>query len=308
MICIIEGPDGTGKTTLARWLEAKMGFTYFKSSIKPLQGMDHRVGTISDRNVLELALDTGKDIVFDRFFPSQLVYDSYYDREVDEDGIFAMDELCGQNTVGVLLYHDKGADLSKRLLDDEIPHNHIWDIQELFFEYEKKSKMTWLSVSSGIDASAVAMCVARVITGNRLDRDTVYMNLAREMSRRSTCLSRRNGGVLVSQSGHVIATAYNGPPCGFIAPTSCARMQAGTSSGQMLDACVDVHSEENLLAQAASQGASTRGSTCYTMASPCTRCARMLINAGISKVVYSELYGDDALEILKTGKIKVMKL
>ncbi|NDD55059.1 cytidine deaminase [bacterium] len=142
------------------------------------------------------------------------------------------------------------------------------------------------------------------IIDSRPSKDEVYMRMAKEVARRSTCLSRRTGSVLLSADYHVIATGYNGAPSGMPHQTECQRLRIQTKSGAALDTCNDVHAEENAIIQAALNGSSTKGGTLYTVKSPCHRCARMIVNAGITSVVYMSEYGDTrAFEMFETAGV-----
>ena len=121
----------------------------------------------------------------------------------------------------------------------------------------------------------------------RPGRVSWLMSLALLVSKRSTC-SRRQVGALAEKDGRVLVTGYNGAPSGFphcIDRGGC-RLDEG---GGCLDA---VHAEANLIAFAAKHGISLEGATVYTTCAPCLDCAKLLVNAGIRKVVYWEEYRD----------------
>lgn len=121
----------------------------------------------------------------------------------------------------------------------------------------------------------------------RPDRVTWLMSLAFLVSKRSTC-SRRQVGALAEKDGRVLVTGYNGAPSGF--PHCIDRGGCRLSErGGCLDA---VHAEANLVAFAAKHGISLEGATVYTTCAPCLDCARILVNAGIKKVIYAEEYRD----------------
>ena len=121
----------------------------------------------------------------------------------------------------------------------------------------------------------------------RPDRVTWLMSLALMVSKRSTC-SRRQVGALAEKDGRVLVTGYNGAPSGFphcIDREGCRLDERG--------GCLDaVHAEANLIAFAAKHGISLEGATVYTTCAPCLDCAKLLINAGIKKVLYLEEYRD----------------
>lgn len=120
----------------------------------------------------------------------------------------------------------------------------------------------------------------------RPEREEIFMEVAKQFARRSTCLRKSVGACLV-RDNHILGTGYNGAPRHEI---SC------DSAGCLLvdSHCVrTVHAELNAILSAAYNGNSTADSTLYTTAQPCFRCEAFLINAGIKEVVYLEEYTDN---------------
>ena len=114
------------------------------------------------------------------------------------------------------------------------------------------------------------------------------------ISKRSTCLRRRVGAVIVKDK-RVLSTGYNGSPKGtkHCEELGCIREQMHVPSGTRHELCRGVHAEQNAIVQAAYFGVSVNDSTIYTTTYPCSMCAKLLINAGIKEVVYTEGYVDD---------------
>lgn len=129
---------------------------------------------------------------------------------------------------------------------------------------------------------------------NRPSNDEYFMEMAFLVSKRSTCLRRRVGAVIVRDK-HVISTGYNGSPRGTMhcEELGCIRQQMNIPSGTRHELCRGVHAEQNAIAQAAYFGTSVAEATIYTTTFPCSMCAKILINAGISEVVYADGYVDD---------------
>jgi len=123
--------------------------------------------------------------------------------------------------------------------------------------------------------------------------DEYFMNIAQLVKERSTCLRRQVGAVLVRDK-RVTATGYNGTPTGLphCNEGGCERCNSDVESGEDLGVCACSHAEENVIVQAALHGTSTKNTTLYTTHSPCTQCAKMIINARIARVVASETYPD----------------
>ncbi|MFA6350457.1 MAG: cytidine/deoxycytidylate deaminase family protein [Candidatus Omnitrophota bacterium] len=139
--------------------------------------------------------------------------------------------------------------------------------------------------------------------------DEYFMEVADLVSRRTTCLRRRVGAVLVKDK-KILATGYNGAPSGLkhCFDVGCVREKLKIPSGQRHELCRGLHAEQNVILQAALYGVSTKDSTIYITHQPCVICAKMLINAGIKEVVISDGYPDKmALAFLKEAKIKVKK-
>ena len=129
---------------------------------------------------------------------------------------------------------------------------------------------------------------------DRPDNDEYFMEMAQLVAKRSTCLRRHVGAVLVKDK-RVLSTGYNGSPKGTLhcEVKGCIREQMNIPSGTRHELCRGVHAEQNAIIQAAYFGVSVDGSTIYTTTFPCSMCAKILINAGIREVVYTEGYMDD---------------
>ena len=139
--------------------------------------------------------------------------------------------------------------------------------------------------------------------------DEYFLKLAFEVSKRSTCLRRAVGAIIVKDR-RILATGYNGVPSGLrhCEETGCLREQLGVPSGQRHEICRGLHAEQNAIIQAARYGVSIEGSVLYCTTQPCTQCTKMLINAGITEIVYAEGYPDDlARELLEESGIIVRR-
>lgn len=140
--------------------------------------------------------------------------------------------------------------------------------------------------------SAIVQFVTEAMSSvTRPNWDTYFIDIARVAARRSNCMKRQVAAVLV-RDRRVVTTGYNGTPRGAknCDEGGCERCNSLSVSGEGLDDCVCNHAEENAICQAAYHGISIRGATLYCTHSPCLRCAKLLINAGISEVVYNADY------------------
>ncbi|MDO8585484.1 MAG: cytidine/deoxycytidylate deaminase family protein [Armatimonadota bacterium] len=143
----------------------------------------------------------------------------------------------------------------------------------------------------------------------RPDWDEYFMEIAEVVAKRSTCLRRQIGAVIVKDK-RILATGYNGAPAGLphCLELGCLRDELGIASGTRHEICRALHSEQNAIVQAALYGVSTRGSTLYCTHQPCSLCAKMLINAGISRVVFEGEYPDGfSLEMLEAVEIQIVR-
>lgn len=150
----------------------------------------------------------------------------------------------------------------------------------------------------------------RKIKHNRPSWDEYFLELAHLVSRRSTCLRRNVGAVLVKDK-RILATGYNGSPRGLkhCLDIGCIRQKLKIPSGERHELCRALHAEQNALIQASLYGISVNGSTLYATNQPCIICAKMLINAGIREIVASDGYPDKmAVDFLKEAGIKLRKV
>lgn len=127
----------------------------------------------------------------------------------------------------------------------------------------------------------------------RPDWDTYFMDMAKLAARRSSCLRRAVGAVIVKDR-RVLATGYNGVPSGVThcEVTGCLREKLGVPSGERHELCRGLHAEQNAIIQAAFHGVSIRDAMLYCTNLPCIICAKMLINAGVRRIVYLDGYSD----------------
>jgi dCMP deaminase len=136
-----------------------------------------------------------------------------------------------------------------------------------------------------------------------------FMDITHLVAKRSTCLRRQVGAILVRDK-KILATGYNGAPSGLnhCLDIGCLREQLGIPSGERHELCRGLHAEQNAIIQAAYHGVGIRGATLYCTNHPCIICSKMIINAGIQKIVFEEGYADTlAKRMLKESKVKAKK-
>ncbi len=145
---------------------------------------------------------------------------------------------------------------------------------------------------------------------SRPDWDSYFMEIARIVSKRSTC-KRRNVGALVVKEKRILSTGYNGAPIGLkhCIGGECLRERLNIASGERHELCRGLHAEQNAIIQAAYHGVSISGAHIYSTHLPCSICIKMIINAGIEKVFFIDGYPDDlAMEMVKESGVKLVKV
>ena len=115
------------------------------------------------------------------------------------------------------------------------------------------------------------------------------MEITEAVAKRSTCLHRHCGAVIVKRK-QIVSTGYNGAPSGLPHCQTCIR--DSVPSGQNMELCRGAHAEQNAINFAARFGIAIEGSTIYSTQFPCSWCGKSIINSGIAKVVYKEEYPD----------------
>lgn len=147
-------------------------------------------------------------------------------------------------------------------------------------------------------------------TVDRPSWDEYFLGIADLISKRSTCLRRRVGAVLVKDR-RILATGYNGVPSGIkhCSEVGCIREKLNVPSGERHELCRGLHGEQNAFLQAALHGTSVKDATLYSTTQPCIICAKMLINAGVHRIVYLDGYSDTLTrEMLDEVGMELLKL
>ena len=129
--------------------------------------------------------------------------------------------------------------------------------------------------------------------------DERYLRMAHIWSENSYCV-RRKVGALIVKDKMIISDGYNGTPSGF--ENKCENEEGVTFPFVL-------HAEANAITKVARSNNSSEGSTLYVTASPCMECAKLIIQAGIRRVVFSELYRiTDGLDLLRKAGVEVVHL
>lgn len=133
------------------------------------------------------------------------------------------------------------------------------------------------------------------------------MDITHFVAKRSTCLRRQVGSLLVKDK-KILATGYNGAPSRLehCLDIGCLREKLKIPSGERHELCRGLHAEQNAIIQAAYHGVEIRGATLYCTNHPCIICSKMIINSGIERIVYEEGYADElARQMLKESGVTI---
>lgn len=132
--------------------------------------------------------------------------------------------------------------------------------------------------------------------------DARFMEMAENVGKWSSC--KREGrqiGAVIVRDKRILTTGYNGAPAGLLScqeKGECLRTKRGIASGTHHELCYAIHAEQNALIQAAKLGISVEGATLYCTHQPCAICTKLIINAGIARVVYRYPYPDEFGQML----------
>ena len=138
--------------------------------------------------------------------------------------------------------------------------------------------------------------------------DKRFMELTEQVASWSSCFKEdRQVGAVIVRDNRILSTGYNGAPEGVKSckeKGECIRLKMGITSGTHLETCYSVHAEQNAIVNAARMGVNLTGGTLYCTHQPCVICAKLIVNAGIKRVVYKEGYPDKfAVEILHEANV-----
>ncbi len=126
--------------------------------------------------------------------------------------------------------------------------------------------------------------------------DKNFLNIAKELSFASKCVSKQVGAVIV-KDGRILSTGYNGTPAGY---QNCSDFWDGkyTKDHHDWSKTYEIHAEMNAIIWAARKGISIEGATIYVTLEPCSECSKNLIASGIKRIVYEKSYEHTNSEII----------
>ena len=150
----------------------------------------------------------------------------------------------------------------------------------------------------------------KVLAMARPSWDEYFMDITCLVAKRSTCLRRQVGAVVV-RDRRILATGYNGAPSGtpHCLDIGCLREEMGIPSGERHELCRGLHAEQNVIIQAAYHGVCIKDATLFCTTHPCSICSKMLINAGVHDIRYLEGYADTlAGDMMKAAGVRLTKI
>ncbi|HHT86875.1 MAG TPA: cytidine deaminase [Clostridiales bacterium] len=142
--------------------------------------------------------------------------------------------------------------------------------------------------------------------------DKRFIELAKTIATWSSCYNdNRQIGAVIVRNKRILTTGYNGAPSGIpscVERKSCMRRELNIESGTRHELCYAIHAEQNAIIQAAKIGVPIEGATLYCTHQPCVICAKMIVNAGIAKVIYAEGYPDEfSLKIFDMAGVNIVR-
>ena len=305
MFVVIEGLPRTGKTTVSAEIARRLGITHCKS--RPPENMnidDYVIGKADAFAHIDWDINW---LIMDRQLPSSYAFSCQRGQIMKAKAFIEWDDVTSCTYVWLKTkdedihrivdrtheegYHGQPHDISKALEFQSYLGKFFYGSQNPCIEIdiwdEKDNRKTTTRLASEIIAQLP-----------RDSWDKYFMNMAEMARRRSTCLSRHVGAV-ATLNNRILGIGYNGTPSGVehCMPHNCGNPKCGSDGGERT-----VHAEINALINA--EG-SLRGGTMYTTTEPCLSCTKMIINAGITRVVYNETYPNYFRdELVKEAKIE----
>ena len=144
----------------------------------------------------------------------------------------------------------------------------------------------------------------------RISKENYYLDIAETVLERATCLRRVYGAIIV-KNDEIISTGYNGAPRGranCVDMGYCSREAMNVPRGERYELCRSVHAEANAITKVAKSANNCDGSTLYITDAPCIECSKLIIQAGIRRVVYVNDYrSEEGLDLLRRVGIECVK-
>ncbi len=321
MIIGLTGLNGSGKTEVAQYLVSR-GFEYHSLSDEIREEIRRRGQEITR----ELLIVVGNELRT-KFGPGVLAERVL--QRLSRDGNFVVDSIRNPSEVEVLRRREdftflaveadqpvrfersrlRGREFAPTTLDEFVAQERkeLESPDPASQQLVSTRKMAAAAVNNNGTVEELHRALDDLLprllgSFRRPDWDEYFMNIAQVVASRSNCMKRKVAAIIVKDR-RIISTGYNGTPKGAknCNEGGCPRCNNMAKSGTALEECLCCHGEENAITQAAYHGTSLKGSTLYTTFAPCLLCTKMIINSGISEVVYNQDYplNDRSLALLR---------
>lgn len=291
MLYVIEGLPRTGKTTIARDIAKRLGITH--DDTRPPDGVEVD-SFVSGKCELHKKLDFNNiDLIMDRQLPSSYAYSVLYRGKSNKKFLNYDKEIPCVYFYLRTYDHKRISESTRKDGYHALKHSttQLQTLQAIIENFIYGSPNPSYTIDLPENPTSVDYDKAReqmiyIINQHRPNWDRYFMQHAEIASKRSTCLSRHVGSVLV-EDNRIIGVGYSGPPRGAPHCNTCSRRDA--KSGEMLHDSRAVHAEVNAVLNATKMP--TNGSL-YCTTQPCFECTKMLINANVKTIIYKEPYPD----------------
>ncbi|KAI9088751.1 cytidine deaminase-like protein [Phlyctochytrium arcticum] len=234
--------------------------------------------------------------------------------ERDEQRLYAPNQVriepdseAENNSQGGLVGHVGEILTNMTLLSNSPNSAPIESSLSSLYSLMSKADLRIVNHFSNLDDLHVALSSARLTDPDRLrpSWDSYFMELCNLAARRSNCMKRRVGAILVKER-RIISTGYNGTPRGVrnCNEGGCPRCNENAPCGSGLDSCLCLHAEENALLEAGRERVDAT-TILYCNTCPCLGCAKKIVQVGVHEVVFSQSYGMDDMtaKLLKEGGV-----
>ena len=326
----LTGPNGSGKGVLAEFLKAR-SFVYHSLSDEIREELERRDIPVSRETLVRIGTEL-RETNSPAVLADRVIAKIEKDRNYVIDSIRNPAEVEALRKFGgfTLLRVDASPEIRFERLKERGRESDpaTWKTFQALDAREAASKDANAQQIQAVAALAdhvltnegsvadfeadVSSLVSRLI-GNftRPGWDEYCISIAKVVASRSNCVKRKVGAIIVKDK-RIISTGYNGTPRGTknCNEGGCPRCLSLGASGANLGDCLCSHGEENAITQAAYHGTSIKDSVLYTTYSPCLLCTKMIINSGISELIYGTSYSlqDTSIRLLHEAGVKVRQL
>ena len=316
VIVLIVGSLGSGKTELAKYLEKEYKFK--------IHSLDISYVTKNIKSSLLDAEAMKKDIMRESTFIAEEAYNNWEENRIIYPILIPEQlELLHKRSYSILIHIT--APLIQRFETFQKKYDGILTGPISFEDFAKyddflnykigidyckqKAKVT-ISNTGSLEEMFKSTMQLEIITDKRFrpDWDVYFMKIAHIVKLRTNCM-KRSVGALIALNNRIVSTGYNGTPFGLqnCFEGGCPRCNSNAKAGQCLDECNCIHAEENAVLECGIHR--TKGGTIYTTTFPCLSCAKIILQAGLIKIVYDQEYVmESSQKLLKKAGIELKRI